>query len=96
MSHIVTQIFSLVDREIILHKPHHLYSRGWITNQMGMWFNCILKKTDGKYTYQCINVILHRSEFILPPMSQEFGRGIRLILLPDDSDGFAYADVPNF
>lgn len=100
--HCKTRLFSLIGRRIRLHKPYHAYAAldepmvgfqdGAIVEQLGpARFGLHL---DG-YTRngESITVDFHRGEFKLPPLPREERRPE---WLPDDYDGFVYADELNF
>jgi hypothetical protein len=104
MSHVKTQLFSLVGRRIVLHVPYYGYTEGIIAEHIGgARFGCYLSNPAGevyghtthksKGSNRPITVDFHRGEFILPPLPR-YKRD--LTRLPDDSEGFAYADIPNF
>lgn len=97
--HIKTQIFTLVGRHIVLHEPYAGCIRGTIIKQMGKArFECLLwtptkKILTHRKENRPVSLILHRGDFILPPLP----RSDRWpVFLPDDSDGFTYADQPDF
>lgn len=97
--HCKTRLFSLIGRRIVLHKPHAGCTEGMIAEQIGpARFGCYLQKPDG-HMYMSgvegrpVTVDLHRGEFKLPPLPRSERKPK---WLPDDSEGFAYADEPNF
>ena len=92
MSHTKTRIFTLIGRRIVLHEPYHGTTEGVIVEKIGpARFGCHLQKSDGNL--RPITVDFHRAEFKLPPLPRSERQPPRL---SDDSDGFAYADEPNF
>lgn len=97
--HTKTRLFSLVGRRIVLHKPYNGCTEGMIAEQIDpAHFGCYLQFPDGHaYTSgvagRPVIVDFHRAEFKLPPLPRSKRQPLRL---DDDSEGFAYADVPNF
>lgn len=99
--HVKTQIFTLVGRRIVLQKPFAGFAEGVIKEQVGTaHFECFLRMPSRElHTHRKdhrlvpATVILHRGDFILPPLPRSDRRPV---FLPDDSDGFAYADQPDF
>ncbi len=88
MPHLVTQIFSLVGRKIVLHRAYKGRRKGAIIRELSsMRFICLM------YPDEVFFVNAHRSEFKLPPLARDLRRSVRL---PDDSEGFAYEGNPNF
>jgi len=97
--HCKTQIFTLIGRAIVLHKPYAGCTDGVIEEQIGpARFGCFLQKPNG-HLYMSgvvgrpVTVDFHRGEFKLPPLPRDERKPA---WLPDDYDGFAYADEPNF
>lgn len=97
--HIKTRLFSLAGRRIVLHKPYNGCTEGMIVEQIGpARFGCHLQFPDG-HVYMSgvagrpVTVDFHRAEFKLPPLPQSERRPL---WLDDDSEGFTYADIPNF
>jgi len=99
MSHCKTQIFSLIGRRIVLRAPYAECTEGMIAEQIGPGrFGCYLQHPDGRVYMsgvkgRPVTVDLRRSEFILPPLPRSERRPT---WLPDDFDGFVYADEPDF
>ncbi len=97
--HTKTRLFSLVGRRIVLHKPYFGYTEGMIAEQIGpARFGCHLQNPAGEVYMsgvagRPITVDFHRAEFALPPLPQSERQPL---WLDDDSEGFAYADIPNF
>lgn len=95
--HVKTQTFSLIGRRIILHEPYRGCTEGMIIGSFGpTCFSCYLQRLDGTLYRSGDGLTIvnfHRGEFVLPPRPHAKRRGV---YLPDDSDGFAYADEPNF
>lgn len=97
--HCVTQIFTLIGRRIVLHEPYYGYTEGMIAEKIGpARFGCFLQKSTGEVYMsgvagRPVTVDFHRGEFVLPPLPRSKRQPV---YLPDDSDGFAYADEPNF
>jgi len=93
LSHTKTQLFSLEGRRIHLLEPYLGYYGGTIRKQTGPGsFTVDLDKPTDP-TDPGMPIHLYRCEFRLPPLPQEQRRPH---WLPDDFDGFVYADVPNF
>lgn len=98
-THCKTQIFSLIGRRIVLHKPHAGCIEGVIVERIGpARFGCHLQKSDGHLymsgvTGRLVTVDLHRGEFKLPPLQRDERKPL---WLPGDYDGFVYADEPDF
>lgn len=96
--HCKTQLFTLIGRRIVLHRPHAGCTEGVIVEKIGpARFGCHLQHPNG-HPYKpaatgCGVVDFHRSEFKLPPLPRDERPPV---FLEDDSDGFAYADEPNF
>ena len=86
MSHIKSQLFSLIGRKVRIIDPI----------QSCKEFGVIVSKEEGMRFGVAYGDTVHyydRSEFILPPLR----RGERWpIYLEDDYDGFVYSDVENF
>lgn len=98
--HVKTRLFSLVGRRIVLHKPYYGCIEGTIVEHIGpARFGCHLKNPAGEVYAQSmgsnrpITVDFHRAEFALPPLPRDRRQPL---WLDDDSEGLAYADVPNF
>lgn len=97
--HTKTRLFSLVGRRIVLHKPYNGCYEGMIAEQIGpARFGCHLQFPDGHVYMSGVvgrpaTVDFHRAEFILPPLPRSERQPL---WLDDDSEGFAYADIPNF
>ncbi len=97
--HVKTQIFSLIGRHIVLHKPYNGYTEGMITEKIGpARYGCFLQKPTGEVYMsgevgRPVTADFHRGEVVLPPLPKNRRKAVRL---PDDSDGFAYANEPNF
>jgi len=95
--HVKTRLFSLVGRRIVLHTPYYDCTEGMIAEQIGpARFGCYLQFPDG-HVYAVagrpVTVDFHRAEFKLSPLPRSERQPLRLA---DDSDDFAYADIPNF
>ena len=82
-----------------MHKPHAGCIEGMIVEKIGpARFGCYLQQPNG-HVYMSgvvgrpVTVDLHRGEFVLPPLPRDERKAVRL---PDDFDGFAYADEPDF
>ena len=97
--HCKTQTFSLIGRRIILNKPYCGCTEGMIAEKIGpARFGCFLQRPDGTLYMSGVvgrptTVDFHRGEFVLPPRPRAVRKAVRL---PNDSDGFAYADEPDF
>jgi len=97
--HPKSRLFSLVGRRIVLHKPYNGCTEGMIAEQIGpARFGCHLQFPDGRVYMsgvvgRPVTVDFHRGEFKLPPLPRSEREPE---WLSDYSDGFAYADVPNF
>lgn len=97
--HCKTQTFTLIGRRIVLNKPYAGFTEGRIVEKIGpARFGCRLQRPDGTmYTSgeagRPVTVDFHRGEFALPPRPHAARRAV---WLTDDSDGFAYADEPDF
>jgi len=98
--HCKTQTFSLIGRRISLLKPYSGCTDGMIVEKIGpARFGCYLQQPDSHFLRMSgeagrpTTVDFHRAEFALLPRL----RAERMpVYLPADSDGFAYADEPNF
>lgn len=100
--HAKTRIFSLIGRRIRLHVPYYTYV-AFGKKMIGFQDDIIMEQLgparfglhlDGYvHNGEPIAVDFHRAEFKLPPLPRSERRSE---WLPDDYDGFAYADEPNF
>lgn len=97
--HVKTRLFSLVGRRIVLHRPYNGCTEGVIAEQIGpARYECYLQFPD-RHIYlsgvagRPVTVDFHRAEFTLPPLPRSERPSL---WLDDDSEGFAYADKPNF
>ena len=98
MSHSKSQLFTLIGRRIVLHKEYCDCTEGMIVEKIGpARYGCHLQRADGTLyilgTGRPATVDFRRDEFKLPPLPRQERKPPRL---SDESEGFAYADVPDF
>ena len=90
--HVLTRIFSLIGRPIVLNTPCRGCSNAKIIKKVGpAWFIVQLDKADdmgNPITFNC-----PRSNFHLPPLDKWDRQPKQL---SDASEGFAYAGVEDF
>jgi hypothetical protein len=87
MAHVKTTLFNLIGRQIELFAPKYGHNYARIYAQTGpATFSAAARNGD--------SFVVHRSEFHLPRRPTRFSD--EPVWLEDDSDGFAYADCPEF